>query len=280
MAAIEKIQNRLASMSNGQRLLGEYLLNDSAVLLGSTAKEVANTVGVSESTVIRFAKELGYRGFPDLKRDLRKEIGPRWRAATRMQKTFSGIAKSERLVAKLIERDIELLRATLNGISDDAFGQAIRLILKARRVFVVGFSSSFALASFIQFRLTRLGKDVHWVFVTGGTSLAEQLAQLKRHDLMIAIGFLRAPRETEIAMEHAKEVGAMVLGITDLATSPIAKKSDICLYAQRGFHVTVNSMTAPFSLVNALMLAVAGAKKSESLKALKNLDHLLENYPV
>lgn len=280
MAAIEKIQKRLASMSNGQRLLGEYLLNDSAVLLGSTAKEVANTVGVSESTVIRFAKELGYRGFPDLKRELRKEIGPRWRAASRMQKTFSGIAKSERLVAKLIERDIELLRATLNGISDDAFGQAIRVILKARRVFVVGFSSSFALASFIQFRLTRLGKDVHWVFVTGGTSLAEQLAQLKRHDLMIAIGFLRAPRETEIAMEHAKEVGAMVLGITDLATSPIAKKSDICLYAQRGFHVTVNSMTAPFSLVNALMLAVAGAKKSESLKALKNLDHLLENYPV
>lgn len=280
MAAIEKIQNRLASMSNGQRLLGEYLLNDSAVLLLSTAKEVANTVGVSESTVIRFAKELGYRGFPDLKRDLRKEIGPRWRAATRMQKTFSGIAKSERLVAKLMERDIELLRATLNSISDDAFEEAIRSILKAKRIFVVGFSSSFALASFIQFRLTRLGKDVHWVFLTGGTSLAEQLAQLKRQDLMIAIGFLRAPRETEIAMDHAKQVGASVLGITDLATSPIAKKSNVCLFAQRGFHVTVNSMTAPFSLVNALMLAVAGAKKHESLKALKNLDHLLENYPV
>ncbi len=267
-------------MSNGQRLLGEYLLKDSAVLLTSTAKEVADAVGLSESTVIRFAKELGYRGFPDLKRHLRKEMGPHLRAATRMQKTFTGIAKSERIVAKLIERDIELLRTTLNSISDDIFEQAIRLILKARRVFVVGFSSSFALASFIQFRLTRLGKDVHWLFLTGGTSLAEQLAQLKHDDLMIAIGFLRAPRETETAMDHAKRVGALVLGITDLATSPIAKKSNVCLFAQRGFHVTVNSMTAPFSLVNALMLAVAGAKKHESLRALKNLDQLLENYPV
>lgn len=267
-------------MSNGQRLLGEYLLNDSAVLLASTAREVAVTVGVSESTVIRFAKELGYRGFPDLKRHLRKEIGPSLSASARMQKTFTGIAKSERFVAKLIERDIELLRATIDSISDDVFEQAVRLILKAKRIFVVGFSSSFALASFIQFRLTRLGKDVHWLFLTGGTSLAEQLAQLKQDDLMIAIGFLRAPRETEAAMAHAKRVKALVLGITDSATSPIAKKSNVCLIARRGFHITVNSMTAPFSLVNALMLAVAGAKKHESLKALKNLDQLLENYPV
>ncbi|HEY7316128.1 MAG TPA: MurR/RpiR family transcriptional regulator [Candidatus Binatia bacterium] len=280
MLAIDKIQNTLGSMSNGQRLLGEYLLNDSAILLVSTAKEVADAVGVSESTVIRFAKELGYRGFPDLKRQLRKEIGPRLSASARMQKTFTGIAKSERLVAKLIERDIELLRATIDSISDDVFEQAVRLILKARRVFVVGFSSSFALASFIQFRLTRLGKDVHWLFVTGGTSLAEQLAQLRKGDLMIAIGFLRAPRETETAMDHAKRVGALVLGITDFVTNPIAKQSNVCLFAHRGLHVTVNSMTAPFSLVNALMLAVAGAQKQESLRALKNLDQLLENYPV
>lgn len=280
MTATDKIQHKLATMSNGQRLLGEYLLNESAVLLASTAKEVAETVGVSESTVIRFAKELGYHGFPDLKRHLRKEIGPRLSASARMQRTFTGIAKSERLVAKLIERDIELLRATVNSISDDVFERAVRLILKARRVFVVGFSSSFALASFIQFRLTRLGKDVHWLFLTGGTSLAEQLAQLKQDDLMIAVGFLRAPRETETAMDHAKRIGALVLGITDLATSPVAKKSNVCLFAHRGFHVTVNSMTAPFSLVNALMLAVAGAKKHESLKALKNLDQLLKNYPV
>jgi DNA-binding MurR/RpiR family transcriptional regulator len=103
---------------------------------------------------------------------------------------------------------------------------------------------------------------------------------MKSDDLLIAIRFLRAPRETQTAMDHARKVGAPALGLTDSATTPIAKKADIYLLAQRGFHTTVNSMTAPFSVVNALVLAIAGAKKSDSLKALKDLDQLLENYPV
>jgi DNA-binding MurR/RpiR family transcriptional regulator len=230
--------------------------------------------------VVRFAKELGYRGFPDLKRNLRKELGPRLRAAVRMKQTITGIGKTQNLLGKLIERDIELLRSTLESVSTEDFTKAVQLILKAKKIFVIGFSSSFALAYFLQFRLTRLGKNVHWIFLTGGTSLAEQLAQLTKQDLLIAIGFLRAPRETQTAMDHAKKVGATALGITDLATTGIARKSDLYLLAQRGFHTTVNSMTAPFSLVNALVLAVAGAKKSDSLKALKNLDQLLEHYPV
>jgi DNA-binding MurR/RpiR family transcriptional regulator len=280
MAAIDKILQKLETMSNGQRLLGHYLLSDSSSLLVSTAKEVADAVGVSESTVVRFAKELGYDGFPDLKRNLRKEIGPRLRAAVRMQETITRIEKSERWVSKLFERDIRLLRATLDALSDDDFGEAVRMILKAKQIFVIGFSASLAVAYFLHYRLTRLGKNVHWIFLTGGTSLAEQLAHLKPKDLLIAIGFLRAPRETQTAMDYAKKLGAPVLGITDSATTPIAKKADLCLFAHLGFHTTVNSMTAPFSLVNALLIAVAGAKKSESLKALKNLDRLLESYPV
>jgi DNA-binding MurR/RpiR family transcriptional regulator len=138
----------------------------------------------------------------------------------------------------------------------------VQLILKAKEIFVIGFSSSFALAYFLQFRLVSLGKRVHWIFLTGGTSLAEQLAYMKSDDLLIAIRFLRAPRETQTAMDHARKVGAPALGLTDSATTPIAKKADIYLLAQRGFHTTVNSMTAPFSVVNALVLAIAGAKKA------------------
>jgi DNA-binding MurR/RpiR family transcriptional regulator len=103
---------------------------------------------------------------------------------------------------------------------------------------------------------------------------------LKPKDLLIAVGFLRAPRESQTAMDYAKKVGATALQVPDLATSPIAKKADLYLFAQLGFYTTVKSTTAPFSLVNALLLAVAGAKKSESLKALKILDQWLESYPV
>jgi DNA-binding MurR/RpiR family transcriptional regulator len=100
---------------------------------------------------------------------------------------------------------------------------------------VIGFSSSFALAYYLQFRLTRLGKAVHWLFLTGGTTLDEQLVYLTGEDLLIAVGFLRAPRETRTAMDHARKVGAPMLGITDSATTPISKKADIYLLAQRVF---------------------------------------------
>lgn len=280
MNSIAKISKKIDSLSDGQKKLGEYLLSDGSALLLSTAREVAQAVGVSESTVVRFAKELGYKGFPDFKRHLRKELGPRLRAAVRMQETITKIGSGENILAKLIGNDIQLLRDTLESVSHADFQKAVEAIWRAQKIFVVGFSSSLALAYFLQFRLTRLGKNVHWLFLTGGTSLLEQLAFMERRDLVIAIGFLRTPQETRTAVEHAEKIGAKVLGITDLSSTPIAQKADICLIARRGLHTTVNSLTAPFALVNALVMAVAWAKKANSIKALKHLDRLLDTYPV
>ncbi|MEX0802997.1 MAG: MurR/RpiR family transcriptional regulator [Candidatus Binatia bacterium] len=280
MNLLENISKKTATLSDGQKKISDFLLRDGSALLVSTAREVAESIGVSESTVVRFAKELGYKGFPDFKRHLRKELRPRLRAAVRMQETITRIGRGENIVTKLIERDIQLLTETLESISHADFQKAVEAIWRAQKIFVVGFSSSLALACFLQFRLTRLGKKVQWIFLTGGTSLLEQLAFVERGDLVIAIGFLRTPQETRTAVEHAKKIGARVLGITDLPGTPIAQKADICLIARRGLHTTVNSLTAPFSLVNALVIAVALAKKADSLKALKHLDELLERYPV
>lgn len=278
MNAFDKISRKLEALSDGQKRLGEYLLSDGSALLVSTAREVAGIVGVSESTVVRFAKELGYRGFPDLKRQLRQEMGPRLRAAVRMKETISSIEDRENILAKLIERDIQLLQETLKTASLTDFKKAVEAIWRAKKIFVVGFSSSLALAYFLQFRLARLGKAVHWIFLTAGTSLHSELAFMERGDLLIAVGFLRTPRETQTAMEHTRKIGGQILGITDLKTTPIAQQSDICLYAKRGFHTTVNSLTAPFSLVNALMIAVALRKESDSIRALENLDRIFETY--
>lgn len=154
----------------------------------------------------------------------------------------------------------------------------MEIIWRAQRVFIIGLNASMALAYLLHFRLVRVKKEVHWIFLTGGTSLLEQLAFMERRDVLIAIDFVNVPREVQTALHHAKKVGAPVLGITDFPSSAIAKAANVCLFAKRGLHTTVNSLTPAFSLVNALAIAVAWTKKADSIKALNDLDKLLEGY--
>jgi DNA-binding MurR/RpiR family transcriptional regulator len=238
--------------------------------------DLAQAVGVSKATVVRFAKTLGYAGFPELKRDIQKEMRRKLRAADRMKETFAELGDDGNIFAKLIKRDIQLLRETLQAASFTDFQKSAEVILNARKVFLIGLNASTALAYILYFRLVRVKKDAHWIFLTGGTSLVEQLAFMEPADVLIAIDFLDVPREVQVALHHAKKVGAPILGITDFPSSPIAQAANVCLYAKRGLHSSVNSLTPAFSLVNALAIAVGWAKKSDSIKALTDLDKLLE----
>jgi DNA-binding MurR/RpiR family transcriptional regulator len=240
--------------------------------------DLANAVGVSKATVVRFAKSLGYKGFPEFKRDIQKEMRRQLRASSRMEQTFAELGNDENIFAKLIKRDIELLQETLQAAALPDFHKAVEIIWRARKVYIIGLNASMALAYLLHFRLVRVKKEAHWVFLTGGTSLLEQLAFMERDDVLIAIDFVNVPREVQTALQYAKKVGAPILGITDFPSSPIAKAADVCLYAKRGLHSTVNSLTPAFSLVNALAIAVAWTKKGDSIKALNDLDQLLEGY--
>jgi len=231
---------------------------------------------VSNATVVRVAKSLGYKGFPEFKRDIQREMRRKLRAADRMEETFAQLRGEENILAKLINRDIQLLQETVRAVSYPDFHKAVELILRARKVFLIGLNASMALAYLLHFRLVRVKKDAHWIFLTGGTSLLEQLSFMQLDDVLIAIDFLQAPREIQTALQHAKKISASILGITDFPSSPIAKSAHVCLYAKRGLHTTVNSLTPAFSLVNALAIAVGWAKQSDSIKALTDLDLLLE----
>jgi len=237
-------------------------------------------VGVSKATVVRFAKTMGYAGFPEFKRDVQKEMRRKLRAADRMEETFAVLGGDENIFAKLIKRDIQLLQETLQSASFNDFQQAVELILKARKVFLIGLNASTALAYILYFRLVRVKKEAHWMVLTGGTSLVEQLAFMEPTDVLVAIDFLDVPREVQTALHHAKKTGTPILGITDFPNSAIAKAANVCLYAKRGLHSSVNSLTPAFSLVNALAIAVGWAKPSDSIKALTDLDRLLEESGV
>jgi DNA-binding MurR/RpiR family transcriptional regulator len=276
MAAIKQILTKASSLNGAQRRLGHYLQNDSTALLHSNVNELAQAVGVSNATVVRFAKSLGYKGFPEFRRDIQREMRRKLRAADRMEETFAQLRGEENILAKLINRDIQLLQETVRAASFPDFQRAVELMLSARKVFLIGLNASMALAYLLHFRLVRVKKDAHWIFLTGGTALLEQLSFMAAADVLVAIDFLQVPREIHTALQHAKKIGAPILGITDFPSSPIAKGADVCLYAKRGLHTTVNSLTPAFSLVNALAIAVGWAKKSDSIKALADLDKLLE----
>jgi DNA-binding MurR/RpiR family transcriptional regulator len=276
MTAIRQILTKVNSLNGAQKRLGHYLQTDSSALLLSNVGDLARAVGVSKATVVRFAKSLGYKGFPEFRRDIQQEMRRKLRAADRMEETFAELGNDENIFAKLIKRDIQLLEETLQAASFPDFHKAVEIILRARKVFLIGLNASMALACLLHFRLVRVKKDAHWIFLTGGTSLLEQLAFMNETDVLIAIDFLQVPREVQTGLQHAKKVGASILGITDFPTSPIARAADVCLYAKRGLHTTVNSLTPAFSLVNALAIAVVWTKKADSIKALTDLDELLE----
>ena len=278
MPAIKQIFAKTDSLNGAQKRLGHYLQNDSSALLVSNVRDLAQAVGVSKSTVVRFAKSMGYKGFPEFKREIQKEMRGKLRAAARMEETFAELGDDENIFAKLIKRDIQLLQETLQAASFPDFHKAVEIIWRAQKVFIIGLNASMALAYLLHFRLVRVKKDTRWIFLTGGTSLLEQLAFMNPSDVLIAIDFLQVPREVQAALQHAKKVGAPILGITDFPSSAIAKAADVCLYAKRGLHTTVNSLTPAFSLVNALAIAVVWTKKADSIKALTDLDSLLEGH--
>jgi len=278
MPAIKQILTKADSLNGAQKRLGHYLQNDSSALLMSNVRDLAHAVGVSKSTVVRFAKSLGYKGFPDFRREIQTEMRRKLRAADRMEETFAELGNEENIFAKLLKRDIQLLGETLQAVSLADFHRAVEMILRARKVFLIGLNASMALAYLLHFRLVRVKKDARWLFLTGGTSLLEQLAFMDQEDILIAIDFLQVPREVQTALQHGKKIGVPILGITDFPSSPIAKSATVCLYAKRGLHTTVNSLTPAFSLVNALAIAVGWAKKADSIKALTDLDKLLEGH--
>ncbi|MET0501925.1 MAG: MurR/RpiR family transcriptional regulator [Candidatus Binatia bacterium] len=276
MPAIKQILAKTDSLNGAQKRLGHYLQTDSSALLLSNVRDLAQAVGVSKSTVVRFAKSMGYKGFPEFKREIQKEMRGKLRAAARMEETFAELGDDENIFAKLIKRDIQLLQETLQAASFPDFHKAVEIIWRAQKVFIIGLNASMALAYLLHFRLVRVKKETRWIFLTGGTSLLEQLAFMEPADVLIAIDFLQVPREVQAALQHAKKAGAPILGITDFPSSAIAKAADVCLYAKRGLHTTVNSLTPAFSLVNALAIAVVWTKKADSIKALTDLDSLLE----
>ena len=276
MDLISKIRSNYSALSKNHRKVADYLVTHEVEAAFDSIMEVARKVRVSEASVVRFAKQLGFKGYPSFRREFQAEIKKASGSAFRFRDALTGVA-DQSFFESLFQHDIQLIAETKASLSEETFSRAVTMILRADKILIIGFRAAFSLAYFLYFRFARLRLDARLVTLTGGTSLVEQLALLEKNDLVIALGFDETPRETKITVNFAKKHGIPILGITHIPTSEIARAASVFLLGRRQPHRT-QSLAASMSLLNALAIAVAARHKVKAMRALRRLDTIEQEY--
>ena len=274
-----EITARIPEFSKGHRRIADYILSHYDKAAFMTASKLGDSVGVSESTVVRFASELGFDGYPELQRVLQEEMHTRLTAVQRIEVSFDRFGQDEVFKSVLLH-DIDRIRRTLEETNPADFSAAIDLIVKAKRIYIMGIRSSASLASFLGYYFKLMLPNVTVIETGSRSELYEQLMHMCSDDVIIGISFPRYSRQTVYAISYANDVGAKSVAITDSADSPIAEKADKALLAKSDMVSFADSLVAPLSLINALIMAVSIRKKELVARNFERLDRIWEEYDV
>ncbi len=272
------IQERFSKLSKGQKLIAEYILNNYDKAAFMTAAKLGVAVGVSESTVVRFANELNFSGYPKLQKALQELIKNKLTTVQRLELSNDFVSDGDALKG-VLKADTENIRATLEKINPDTFENVVNSIYKAKTIYVIGLRSSTALAEFLGFYLNIILKNVRIVSY-GISDIFEQVINIKEGDLVIGIGFPRYAAKTIDILDFAKSKGAEVVALTDSLLSPLATKADYTLIAQSNMASFVDSLVAPLSVINALIIAIGMREKSNISNTFNNLETIWKEYNV
>lgn len=275
---ISLINEKLPQMSKSHKIIGRYIIENSEKVLHMTATSLGEATGISESTVVRFATELGLRGYPELQRLLRNIIKTKMTSVQRIDISDSTIGVD--VLKDVMSNDIENLKTSVEQLDRNEFEKASDMIASAKSVYIVGVRSSSMLANFLYYYLDLIMDNVHLVMTTGAGEVFEQIRRIGNNDVMIGISFPRYSSRTKECLEIAKKSGADIVAITDNEVSPIAQISDSVLYVKSDMASFVDSLVGPLSVINALIVSV-GRKKKDSLKnTFKRLEELWEEFEV
>lgn len=275
---ISQIQKRFSKLSKGQKLIAQYIIENYDKAAFMTASKLAEKVGVSESTVVRFAGALGFEGYPQLQKGLEEIIKIKLTTVQRVEMAGE-YSDSGSVLKKVLKADMDNIRATLNKVDSNTFQQVVQAICKAERVYIIGLRSSTALADYFGFYLNLILDNVKIVH-HGISNIFEQMFRVSHEDVVVGIGFPRYSMQTVDALSYVKEKGATIVGITDSLLSPIANLSDYTLVAKSNMASFVDSLVAPLSLINALIVAVGMCEKEEITDHFNTLEEIWEKYNV
>jgi len=274
---LQRIAERYKKMSKGQKLIADFILNNYDKAAFMTASKIGHKVGVSESTVVRFANMLGYEGYPQLQKALQEVIRNKLTTVQRIEMT-SELDEST-LLKTVSKMDINNIRLTVEEIDKEVFNRVVDRIFSARSIYVLGLRSAAPLAQFMGYYLSFIFDKVR-VVTSGVNDILEQLIHIQPQDLLIGISFPRYARRTVEAMMFAKNKGAETVAITDSLLSPLTPYADHILLARSDMASFVDSLVAPLSLINALIVAVGIRKKADISSEFQELEKIWGEYQV
>ena len=266
---IERLNHSGRKLSKGHRRIAQYIVEhyDKAVFM--TASRLGESVGVSESTVVRFAAVLGYEGYPQLQRALQELVSHRLTAVQRFE--MSSEIDPNAVLRTVLKSDMQNIRATVEELDNHAFEEGVKRILNAKEIYVIGLRSAAPLAQFLGYYLNYIFDRVHLVS-SAATDVFEEIARISEADVVIGISFPRYSTRTVKAMRFARSCGAQVISITDGPMSPLHEVSDVCLNACTDMASFVDSLAAPMSVINALVVSLGLHRKEELRRHFKQLE--------
>ncbi len=273
------IEREATGFSKGQRLIAKYILDNYDKAAFMTAGKLGKTVGVSESTVVRFASELGYDGYPEMRRVLQEVVRNKLTSVQRIEVANEQIDE-QNIVDSVMAADAERIHVTLDNINRAEFDRAVDVILGARKVYIIGNRSSSSLATFFGYYLNLMRENVSVVSDTAASEIYEQLFRVGEGDAVVALSFPRYSSRTIAAVKYSRSKGAKAVCITDCEASPLSDISDVTLYAKSDMVSFIDSLVAPMSLLNALIAEIGFRSKENISENFRKLEDVWSEYAV
>ena len=276
---LDILKERQSTFSKGQRLISKYIMEDYDKAAFMTANRLGKTVGVSESTVVRFAVDLGFDGYPSMQKAMQEMVLNRLTSVQRIEVANNRIGDQD-VVSMVIQSDMEKLRQTGETLSRQEFDAAVNAILRAKRVYILGVRSAAPLADFLGYYLNYMFNNVHTITGCGTSEMFEKIVGIDNQDVVIAFSFPRYSSATTKGAQYCRTTGATVIGVTDSNQSPLGQCCDHVLVAKSDMVSLVDSLVAPLSVINALVVALASRREKELSRTLDALEHVWEEYNV
>ena len=273
------LQEKEPTFSKGQKRIARYITDSYDKAAFMTANRLGKTVGVSESTVVRFAVDLGFDGYPSMQKAMREMVLNRLTSVQRIEVANNRFGDQD-VVSMVLHSDMEKLRQTSELLSRETFADAVNAILKAKRVYILGVRSAAPLANFLGYYLNYMFNNVHVLSGLSAGEMFEKIVGITPEDVVSAFSFPRYSSSTTKGARYCRSAGATVIGITDSADSPLGLCSDHVLLAKSDMVSLVDSLVAPLSLVNALIVAIASRKEKELSQTFANLERIWDEYDV
>ena len=273
------LKERHPEFSKGQRRIAQYITESYDKAAFMTASKLGKTVGVSESTVVRFAVDLGFDGYPSMQKAMQEMVLNRLTSVQRIEVTNDRIGNQD-VVSMVLQSDIEKLRQTAENVDRKEFQAAVDAVLGAKNIYILGVRSVAPLANFLGYYLNYMFNNVRIVTASGTSEMFEQIVGIGREDVVIAFSFPRYSAATLKAAQYCRSTGATVIAITDNREAPLAQSADRVICAKSDMVSLVDSLVAPLSVVNALIVAIASKREKELHRTFDALERIWDQYHV